>query len=116
MFWIALQIQITLRNLLSWPRVRLRSIFPNLQIMRINNTFWKVAESKTSFGKHLRNFSYCSVSMGLTLECLKGKSSAPSLHISNTERCWKNIIVVSDSKIIFGLEMKFGDIKIFSFR
>jgi len=49
------------------------------------------------------------------LECLKGKSSAPSLHISNTERCWKNIIVVSDSKIIFGLEMKFGDIKIFSF-
>ena len=54
--------------------------------------------------------------MGLALECLKGKSSAPSLHISNTERCWKNIIVVSDSKIIFGLEMKFGDIKIFSFR
>ena len=49
------------------------------------------------------------------IECLTGSCTAPCLVIKNTEPCWKNIMVLSDSKIVFGLEMKFGDIKIISF-
>ena len=47
------------------------------------------------------------------LEVLQGLKE-PGLCIDNTQPCWKNI-ALSDTKIAFGLEAKFGDMKIYSF-
>ena len=48
------------------------------------------------------------------LETMRGATTEPNLFIDNMEPVWKNI-ALSDNKLAFGLEMKFGDIKLYSF-
>jgi hypothetical protein len=39
---------------------------------------------------------------------------APALVIANEEPAWRNL-VLADTRLIFGLEVKLGDLKVFSF-
>ena len=100
----------------------------NLEDCQLVNTL-QVRDSPTSGLVYVKNVSvsdYMLVAMLSTgtiliwpllaaLDCTSGCAPDPEVRIDNVEPCWRSIIAISDTKIAFGLEMKFGDIKIYSF-